>query len=114
MIHSEKRPHYALGKTYYLKYMPLLTAIFVNGIIFSVLYYINDVKIFDNIVESINLISFLIGASYAVASTFLGGFIRAFCGVALVCLSVIDLGLPEPANSIIHAVVTVAGALTPF
>jgi hypothetical protein len=94
--------------------MPIITTFVVNGIFLSALLYFNEFKILENFIGSMNILSLLIGVYYTVASAVSGGIVRAWAGVSLVGLSIIDLGLPEPANSALHLVIAVVGALTPF
>ena len=94
--------------------MPIITAFVVNGVFLSVLLYFNEVKILENFTGSMNILSLLIGVYYTVASAVSGGVARAWAGIALVGLSIIDLGIPEPANSALHLVIAIIGAVTPF
>ncbi len=94
--------------------MPIITAFVVNGILLSVLIYYNEFKIIENFTGSMNLLSLFIGVYYAVTSAFSGGIVRAWAGISLVGLSIVDLGLSESTNSILHAAIVVVGAVTPF
>ena len=94
--------------------MAILTAFVVNGIFLSVLIYYNEFKILENFIGSMNILSLFVGVYYAITSAVSGGVVRAWAGLSLVGLSIIDLGIPEPANTALHMTIAVIGALTPF
>ena len=94
--------------------MPIVTAFVINGIFLSLLIYYNDFKILENFIGSMNILSLLIGVYYSVASAVSGGVARASAGLSLIGLSIVDLGIPEPANTILHTAIAIIGALTPF
>ena len=94
--------------------MPIVSAFVVNGIFLSALLYYNDFKILDNFIGSMNILSLLIGVYYAVTSAISGGIARVWAGLTLIGLSIIDLGIPEPANSALHLAIAIIGAVTPF
>lgn len=94
--------------------MPIVTAFLINGIFLSLLLYYNEFKILENFLGSMNILSLLIGVYYSVASAVSGGIVRASAGLSLIGLSVIDFDIPEPVGSVLHAVIAIVGALTPF
>ena len=94
--------------------MPIITAFIVNGIFVSVLLYYNEFKILDEFIGRMNILSLFIGVYYAITSAVSGGMVRAWAGISLVGLSIIDLGIEEPANSALHMAIAVIGAVKPF
>lgn len=94
--------------------MPIITAFVVNGVFLAVLLYFNDFKILENFTGSINILSLLIGVYYTVASAVSGGVTRAWAGISMVGLAIIDFSIPEPTNSILLTAIAIIGALTPF
>jgi hypothetical protein len=94
--------------------MPIVTAFAVNGLFLAALIYYNEFKILENFIGSMNILSLFVGVYYAVTSAVSGGVVRAWAGISLVGLSIIDLGIPEPANSALHLAIAIIGALTPF
>ena len=94
--------------------MPIVSAFLVNGIFLSALLYYNDFKILENFIGSMNILSLVIGVYYAITSAISGGIVRVWAGLSLVGLSIIDLGIDEPVNSVLHMAIAVVGALTPF
>ena len=79
--------------------MPILSAFFVNGLLLSVVLYYNDFKILEEFSGDINIFSLFAGVYYAITSVFSGGVVRAWAGISLVLVSVIDLGIPEAVHS---------------
>jgi hypothetical protein len=94
--------------------MPIVTTFVVNGVFLSVLLYFNDFKILENFSGSMNILSLLIGVYYTIASAISGGVTRAWAGISLVGLSVIDFAIPEPTNAILLTAIAIVGAVTPF
>jgi len=74
----------------------------------------NEFKFLENFIGSMNIFSLFIGVSYALPSAVSVGIVRAWAGISLISLSIINLGIPEPANSALHMATAVIGALTPF
>jgi hypothetical protein len=85
--------------------MPIVSAFIVNGFFLSVLLYYNDFKILENFTGSLNLLSLFVGVYYAITSAFSGGVVRAWAGISLVGLAVIDLGVDEAVTSALQAIV---------
>ena len=56
----------------------------------------------------------MLGSLYLAGSKFMGGIARATCGLALIIVSAIDLGLSESESSFVQAALAVIGALTPL
>ncbi len=94
--------------------MPILVAILVNsGLVFGIFYLIGFdyyTKLFDDI----ELIPFFLGVMYLVGAQLMGGMVRATCGLSLIIMSAIDLGLSESENSFLQAAIALIGALTPL
>ena len=94
--------------------MPIITAFFINGVFISVLIYFNDFKILENFAGSMNILSLLVGVYYTIASAVSGGVTRAWAGISMVGLSIIDSAIPEPTNSILLTALAIIGALSPL
>jgi len=94
--------------------MPIISAFIVNGLLLSAILYYNNFKILENFTGSINIVSLFIGVYYAVTSAFSGGIVRAWAGISLVGLAIIDLGIPDAVSSVLNAAKVVFGTLMPF
>lgn len=94
--------------------MPIVVAIIINsGLIFSIFHFVGFdfyLKLFDDI----ELIPLFLGITYLGASHFMGGIVRATCGLSLIVMSAAQLGISESKQSIVEAVVAVVAALTPL
>ena len=91
--------------------MPILVAIIVNCILVFGVFNLLGIELYTKLLDDIDIIPFFLGVVYLVAAQILGGMVRATCGLALVILSAIDIGLSEAEGSILQAVIAIIGTL---
>jgi len=94
--------------------MPIITDFFINGVFLSVLFYFNNFKLLETFTGSMNIFSLLISVYYTTASAISGGVTRAWAGITMVGLSIIDFAIQEPTNSILLTDLAIVGSLAPL
>ena len=94
--------------------MPILVAIFINSGLVLGVFYLIGFELYIRLFNEIELIPLMLGTIYLVGSKLMGGIARATCGLSLIIVSAIDLGLSDTESSFVQAALAVIGALTPL